>query len=503
MATKQRKNTDESPSPRPDDVSGVEGFDRADALYPPHTDRFKLAAEVLEGPGPDYAMILESICGVTDDSQAVEQYDGTLGVTVAFVGAHQRQAAQVQWNAGLGAVYTNPGTVSGVRWGSGTMISPDLFLTCGHLFDQNPNGWTVPRQNGTANAISPAEIATNMRVNFLYQVDPSGTLRAEESYPITQLVEYRLGGLDMAICRLGGNPGDVHGWTEVSAANAALGDMICIIGHPAGMPKRVEAGPTTTVTTNRITYDDIDTLGGNSGSGILQASTGRIVGVHTNGGCTSTGGANSGVAIAGIIAVSPTLQALPAGSNTGRAADSIATLFADDVHGTRFADDVHATIRAADTISLRDRPGTPLAADIGTIHAADTARVLDRQGTPLGADTHRFLDNPGTSIAGDIGTFGAGDDPNLTRVETAFEPGMTFAETAFDPGAFVDPRVFPQFGRPFVQAGPSQVVAGEQVGAGGLEVLAGLEQAIMAQRAALEVLEATYESLAAQLEGGW
>ena len=493
MAPKQRKKPDESSS-QGRDVPGVEEFDRADALYPPHMDRFTLAAEVLEGPGPEYAMILESICGVADDSQAVEQYDGTLGVTTAFVAAHQRQAAQVQWNAGLGGTYTNPGNVSGVRWGSGTMISRDLFLTCGHLFDQNPNGWVVPRQNGTATAISPAEIATNMRVNFLYQVDPSGTLRAEESYPITQLVEYRLGGLDMAICRLGGNPGDVHGWTEVSAANAAVGDMICIIGHPAGMPKRLEAGPTTTVTTNRITYDDIDTLGGNSGSGILQASTGRIVGVHTNGGCTSTGGANSGVAIAGIIAASPTLQALPAGSSTGRASDSIATMFADDVH---------ATLHAADTLSLRDRPGTPLAADLSTIHAADTARVLDRPGTPLGADTHRFLDNPGTWIGGDIGTFGAGDDPNLTRVETAFDPSVTYAETAFDPGAFVDPRVFPQFGRPFVQAGPSQVVAGEQAGAGGLDVLAGLEQAILAQRAALEALEAAYESLAAQLEGGW
>ncbi|MCL3862424.1 serine protease [Actinotalea sp. K2] len=483
MATKQRKNTDESSSRSTKDVSGVQGFDRADALYPPHTDLFTFTAKVMEGPGPEYAMILESICGVADDSQPVEQYDGTLGVTVAFVAAHQRQAAQVQWNAGLGATYTNPGNVSGVRWGSGTMISRDLFLTCGHLFDQNPNGWTVPRQNGTATAISPAEIATNMRVNFLYQVDPSGTLRAEESYPITQLVEYRLGGLDMAICRLGGNPGDVHGWTEVSAANAAVGDMICIIGHPAGMPKRLEAGPATTVTTNRITYDDIDTLGGNSGSGILQASTGRIVGVHTNGGCTSTGGANSGVAIAGILAVSPTLQALPAGSSTGRAADGITT---------RFADDLRATIRAADTISLRDRIGTPLAADIGTIHAADTARVLDRPGTPLGADTHHVLDNLGTSIAGDIGTFGVGDDPDLTRVETAF-----------DPGSFVDPRVFPQGGRPFVQAGPSQVVAREEVGAEGSDVLAGLEHAILAQRAALEALEATYESLAAQLEGGW
>ena len=113
----------------------------------------------------------------------VEQYDGTLGVTTAFVNAHQKPAVQVQWNSNLGSIYTNPGDVNGVRWGSGTMISANLMLTCGHLFDADPNGWTVPRQNGTSTAISPQEIATNMHVNFLYQVDSTGTLRAEQTLP--------------------------------------------------------------------------------------------------------------------------------------------------------------------------------------------------------------------------------------------------------------------------------------------------------------------------------
>lgn len=211
-----------------------------DALFPPHLDELPFATEVLAGAGPDYSMILESICGATDDSQPVEQYDGTLGVTTAFVTARQKQAVQVQWNNGLGGTYTNPGNVSGVRWGSGTLIAADLVLTCGHLFDQDPNGWTVPRQNGTSNAITPAEVATNMHINVLYQVDPSGTLRTEVSFPITELVEYRLGGLDMAIVRVGGNPGTTYGWTAVGA-NPAVGDMLAIIGHPAGQPKRIEA----------------------------------------------------------------------------------------------------------------------------------------------------------------------------------------------------------------------------------------------------------------------
>ena len=200
--------------------------------------------------GVEYSAVLESICGVADDSQAVEQYDGTLGVTTAFVAAHQSAACQVQWNANLAAIYTNPGTVSGVRWGSGTMISDDLFLTCGHLFDQTGGGWERPRQNGTTNIISPQEIARNMRLNFNFQVDAAGNPRPEQSFPILELIEYRLGGIDMAICRIGGNPGATFGRSAVSVTDAAVGDMICIIGHPAGMRKRIEAGPTTEISGN-------------------------------------------------------------------------------------------------------------------------------------------------------------------------------------------------------------------------------------------------------------
>jgi V8-like Glu-specific endopeptidase len=298
------ENAMRSPQDRPDDP-----------LFVPHIEALSATAELADADDL-YTALLESQCGVADDSQPVEQYDGTLGVTTAFVAAHQAPACQVQWNDNLASIYTNPGEVSGVRWGSGTMISNDLFLTCGHLFDQTGGGWERPRVNGTTNIISPQEIARNMRLNFNFQVDPAGNLRAEQSFPILQLIEYRLGGLDMAVCRIGGNPGATFGRTAVSRTDAAVPDMLCIIGHPAGQPKRVEAGPTTVIEGNLIRYDDIDTLGGNSGSGILRASNGQLVGIHTNGGCTGQspgpgGDSNFGQRIVAVIAVSPTLQALP------------------------------------------------------------------------------------------------------------------------------------------------------------------------------------------------
>lgn len=320
-----RRDRSESAGERDDRMERIEMAVKSprdrpgDPLFVPHVQallevRALEAAESATADGDDYGFLLESICGVRDDSQPVEQYDGSLGVAAAFVAAHQAPVCQVQWNSNLGSIYSNPGNVSGVRWGTGTMVSADILVTCGHLFDQTGGDWDRPRQNGTTNIISPQEIARNMKVNFNYQVDPAGNLRLERSFAVLELLEYRLGGLDMAICRIDGNPGATFGRALISSTDAAAPEMICIIGHPAGEPKRVEAGPTTAISGNFIRYNDIDTLGGNSGSGILRASDGKLVGIHTNGGCTgaspSGSGSNFGQRIAAVIAASPTLQGL-------------------------------------------------------------------------------------------------------------------------------------------------------------------------------------------------
>ena len=224
-------------------------------LYPPLPQDLgdQKVRNLSEDDGISYRALIKSWCGATDDSQPVEMYDGSLGVSRGFVFDHQSAVGQVQWNNNLAAQYTNPGTVSGARWGTGTLIADDLFLTAGHLFDTQAGNWVLPRTNGTSNVIPPTEIARNMHVNFDYQVDPSGTLRTEQQFAITGLLEYRLGGLDYAIVQLAGNPGHRYGTGTISRKDALVNDMLCIIGHPAGVPKRIEAGPTTAITGDAIT----------------------------------------------------------------------------------------------------------------------------------------------------------------------------------------------------------------------------------------------------------
>lgn len=364
----------------------------AEALYPPHVEDIEgvSASDEITTDPEEYARLLESQCGATDDSQNVEQYDGSLGVTIGFVAANQSRVGQVQWNANLGAVYTTAGNVSGVRWGSGTLISQDLFLTAGHLFDQTGGGWNRPLQNGTSNVISPQEIATNMHVNFNYQFDPAGNLRPEQSFAILQLVEYRIGGVDFAVVRLAGNPGTTFGFSQISPADASVGDIAAVIGHPAGVPKRIEAGPVTGLTAAQVLYDDIDTLGGNSGSGVLRASDGALIGVHTNGGCTTAGtGANFGAPISAVISNSASVRGILAGGGTP-------IKFFDDGGGTvnKFRDDGGTPNKFFDdgggtANKFRDDGGTPI-------------KFLDDGGGTLnkfrddGGTVNKFLDDGAT-----------------------------------------------------------------------------------------------------------
>lgn len=220
----------------------------------------------------------ESICGATNDAQHVNDYDGTLGPSAAFVQANKRAVGALE----------DAAAANSSKFCSGTLISADLFLTAGHCVDASTVGQFVA-------------------FNF-EQAAGGGSLLPQSHFRVAQIVEDGLGGLDYAIIRLEGSPGSTFGSATVHTADPARNAPITIIGHPEGEPKQIEAGTVSRVTGNRITYGNLDTLGGNSGSGILDAQ-GRVVGVHTNGGCSASGGTNSGVRISRIRAASGVLLA--------------------------------------------------------------------------------------------------------------------------------------------------------------------------------------------------
>jgi hypothetical protein len=72
------------------------------------------------------ATIEESLCGAFDDSQHVEFYNGSGLVPRPFVDTHEPFTIQLQWSESIGLddPGLNPGTVSGVRWCSGSYIGP-------------------------------------------------------------------------------------------------------------------------------------------------------------------------------------------------------------------------------------------------------------------------------------------------------------------------------------------------------------------------------------------
>ena len=222
---------------------------------------------------------MESICG-TNNLQEVESYDGAPGQPVEFVAAREPR---------VGAIASGSPEHSD-KYCTGTLISENLFLTASHCVDSS---------------------ITNDFVVFNYQkVRGTQDLEPQDHVHIVGTVEQTLGGLDYAIIRLEGLPGLKYGYAHLNPNEIENGHMLTIIQHPSGNPKMVDVGHRSgSRETFYMTYGDLDTQPGSSGSGVLD-QLGNVVGVHTNGGCFNSGGENAGVMMTEIVKNSPTIQAL-------------------------------------------------------------------------------------------------------------------------------------------------------------------------------------------------
>jgi len=197
-----------------------------------------------------------SICGTTTDFIPVNKYKGPLSWV------QSREGAVGRLNRGC----------------SGTFIGkhgnqPNLFITAGHCLAK-----------GAA-----------AKVEFNYEANPDGPVITVRGVAVESS-----SNPDYALIRLDQNPGVAP--TPFGRASTKL----AIIQHPEAKPKVIAFGKLANSSGGKVFYSNLDTLGGSSGSGILNDS-GALIGVHTNGGCTTSGGTNVGSALASITAASAIL----------------------------------------------------------------------------------------------------------------------------------------------------------------------------------------------------
>ncbi len=207
---------------------------------------------VMSGCGADLADTSEvkSICGTTRDFTPINEYK-----VVSFV--QDREEAVGRLNKNCSGTYI--GTV-----GSYT----NLFLTAGHCGSKGQSA----------------------SVEFNYEAKADGPVITVKG----KFIESS-SAPDYALIQLDANPG-----VAPTPIGTTASSSLTIIQHPEAQPKVVAFGSLSgSASGSRIYYASLDTLGGSSGSGVLNSS-GQLIGVHTLGGCSSSGGTNSGWTISGI-----------------------------------------------------------------------------------------------------------------------------------------------------------------------------------------------------------
>ncbi|MFP2906672.1 trypsin-like serine peptidase [Pyxidicoccus sp. 3LFB2] len=229
-----------------------------------------------------------SICGPTEDWSDVEPWASAWGGNSGnFVLRSQRAVAFIRHR------------VTGAAQCTGSLIAENLVLTAGHCF------------SSTADAL-------NYEAVFDYQVDTAGTPRTPWVFPIVEGLEDSTGGIDFAVVRLASNVGNTFGSLRLGDRLPTTGELLRIIQHPRGLMKKHHQGSYASRAANgSLQYVDVDTDHGSSGSPVL-STHGDVVGVHTHGGCTSTGGSNSGSSMVDIYdnsTVIPALVHFEAGGN--------------------------------------------------------------------------------------------------------------------------------------------------------------------------------------------
>lgn len=346
----------------------------------PETGPNRIAmSEVMAG---EPAVVLETICDTTDDR--VLSYDTRVG----------------RLSSGC------------TGWLINHQGSANLYITAGHCISNGTTGavmfFNVPLSTSSGAFRAPPP-------EYQYPVQ-NGSIRSSGSGGV---------GNDYATFRTHANsntglsPMTAQGaaFNLASSAPSASQQAVRVTGYGlrnASFPQipqewsrtqKTDAGPLVSSTSTTIRYRP-DTTGGNSGSPVILESSGLAIGVHTHGGCNTTGGSNAGTAIQ--LAGFQNFINNPQGTNISQAPlDVTGTTFASNNGGSAGGAVYFDVEMQAATVNVR-----ALELNVGSDLSTEfTVRVYTTPDTSAGKET-----NAGAwTLVGEGWGLATGQD-NATRI---------------------------------------------------------------------------------------
>lgn len=154
---------------------------------------------------------------------------------------------------------------------SGSLVGEDTIITAGHC-------------------IQSAADCQNTSFVFGYAVKNSSvlpsTVAAGEVYRCKSIIKQVLkgAGADFAVIQLDRKVTNHAVLPLRTSGEAAVGDQLVVIGHPAGLPTKITTGgKVRSIANAEFLVASVDTYGGNSGSAVFNARTGFIEGILVRG----------------------------------------------------------------------------------------------------------------------------------------------------------------------------------------------------------------------------